>query len=88
MTAIPLTRRDFLKSAAIVAVAVALPSQASAKTAKSVPNIILLMADDLGFGDVGFNGNKEIKTPHLDQMAADGMRFTRFYSVEIGRAHV
>jgi arylsulfatase A-like enzyme len=45
------------------------------------PNIILLMADDLGFDDVGFNGNTVVKTPHLDGLAADGIRFTRFYSV-------
>ncbi len=44
------------------------------------PNVILLMADDLGWGDVGFNGNEVIRTPHLDAMAASGMRFTRFYA--------
>lgn len=44
------------------------------------PNIILLMADDLGWGDTGYNGNKVIKTPHLDQMAKDGIQFNRFYS--------
>jgi len=44
------------------------------------PNIILMMADDLGWGDVGFNGNKIIQTPHLDAMAAAGLRFTRFYA--------
>jgi arylsulfatase A-like enzyme len=45
------------------------------------PNFVFLMADDLGFGDVGFNGNMLVRTPHMDQMAADGLRFTRFYSV-------
>ena len=44
------------------------------------PNIILLMADDLGWGDVGFNGNKTIKTPHLDAMAKNGLKFNRFYA--------
>jgi arylsulfatase A-like enzyme len=38
------------------------------------------MADDLGFGDTGFNGNSIIKTPNLDAMAKSGLRFTRFYS--------
>ncbi len=44
------------------------------------PNIILTMCDDLGYGDVGFNGNTVIKTPHLDAMAMSGARFTRFYA--------
>ena len=44
------------------------------------PNIILALADDLGWGDPGFNGNKVIQTPHLDEMAKAGLRFERFYS--------
>ncbi|MCX6854153.1 MAG: sulfatase-like hydrolase/transferase [Verrucomicrobia bacterium] len=44
------------------------------------PNILLIMADDLGWGDVGFNGNKVIQTPQLDAMAKNGMKLTRFYT--------
>ena len=44
------------------------------------PNIILIMADDLGYGDVGFNGNSIIKTPHMDALAHDGLIFTNFYA--------
>lgn len=44
------------------------------------PNIILILADDLGYGDVGFNGGVKILTPTLDQMAAEGVVFTRHYS--------
>ncbi len=44
------------------------------------PNIILMMADDLGWGDVGFNGGSQIRTPHLDAMAAAGLKFNRFYA--------
>jgi len=44
------------------------------------PNIIICLADDLGWGSVGYNGAKVIKTPHLDKMAAEGARFDRFYS--------
>jgi arylsulfatase A-like enzyme len=43
------------------------------------PNIILIVADDLGYGDVGFNGSTQIRTPHLDQLAGEGMRFTQGY---------
>ncbi|MEM7313937.1 MAG: sulfatase-like hydrolase/transferase [Planctomycetota bacterium] len=44
------------------------------------PNVVLLMSDDQGWGDVGFNGNKKLHTPHLDAMAAAGIRFDRFYA--------
>ena len=44
------------------------------------PNIILIMADDQGWGDVGYNGHPHLKTPHLDAMAQNGAVFTRFYS--------
>ncbi len=44
------------------------------------PNFIWIMADDLGFGDLGSYGQKVIATPHLDRLAKDGMRFTHFYA--------
>lgn len=48
--------------------------------APKTPNIILIVADDLGYGDLGCYGQKKIKTPHLDQLAAAGTRFTSFYA--------
>lgn len=46
---------------------------------KKHPNIIMVFVDNLGYGDVGCFGSKIHRTPHLDQMAAQGMRFTSFY---------
>ena len=45
----------------------------------SRPNIVLIFADDLGYADVGCFGAKDIRTPHIDRLAADGTRFTSFY---------
>jgi len=44
------------------------------------PNIVLVMADDQGWGDTGYNGHPELKTPNLDAMAAAGLRLDRFYT--------
>ena len=44
------------------------------------PNIIWIMVDDLGYGDLGCYGQKQVRTPHLDRLAAEGLRFTDFYS--------
>lgn len=49
-------------------------------TPVSKPNIVLIMADDLGYGSLGCYGNKEINTPNIDRLAADGMRFVDFHS--------
>ena len=44
------------------------------------PNIVFIMVDDLGYGDLGSYGQQKIATPHLDRMAEEGMRFTQFYA--------
>jgi hypothetical protein len=59
--------------------ALASPLTAFAQTDEK-PNIIFILADDLGYGDVGCYGAKGFKTPNLDRMAAEGTRFTSFYT--------
>lgn len=44
------------------------------------PNVVVVLADDLGYGELGCYGQEKIRTPHVDRMAAEGVRFTRFYS--------
>ncbi|MDR0713327.1 MAG: arylsulfatase [Bacteroidales bacterium] len=51
-----------------------------AKSAGSPPNIILIVADDLGYGDLGCYGQQYIKTPHIDRLAKEGMLFTQYYA--------
>ena len=46
----------------------------------TLPNIVFILADDLGYGDPGCYGCADILTPHLDQLAAEGVRFTDFYA--------
>ena len=51
----------------------------SARAAGRTPNIILILADDLGYADLGCFGARDIRTPHLDRLARQGTRFTHFY---------
>ena len=83
------TRRSFLKAASITAAGLGFSSVGCVlsqtvlrgKSLKgSRPNIVLVMADDQGWGQVGYNGHPHLKTPNLDTMAAAGIRFNRFYA--------
>jgi arylsulfatase A-like enzyme len=70
------------KKTLLAFILIALISIKCAETEKPTknPNVILIMCDDLGWGDVGFNGNEIIKTPNLDRLAKSGIILNRFYS--------
>jgi len=78
-------RRDFLKAAGWSAASLAGlgalgTDRARAATMGKRPNVVFILADDLGYADVGCYGQKRIRTPNIDKLAAEGMRFTQFYS--------
>src|SRR6059058_2190334 len=53
---------------------------ARATGAEKKPNIVLILADDLGPGEVGYNGQEKIRTPNIDRLAREGKRFTNAYA--------
>ena len=65
---------------AIIFAAASLLTASAQKKEPSPPNIIFILADDLGWQDCGFTGAKFFETPHLDKFASEGMNFTRAYS--------
>ncbi|TWT73223.1 sulfatase family protein [Allorhodopirellula solitaria] len=65
---------------AILCLSTNLQSSAAEQTQSALPNIVLCMADDQGWGDVGYYGKSVAKTPVLDEMASEGLRLDRFYS--------
>jgi arylsulfatase A len=71
--------KTFVLALAVVA-AVGTGGQLLAESPKPRPNVIYLLADDLGYGDLGSYGQKRIRTPRLDAMAKEGMRFTQHYA--------
>jgi len=75
------TRRSFLKVLGAGMASMAIPSVMSAgRKTQSKPNFVIIFTDDQGYQDVGCFGSPSIRTPNLDLMAAEGMRFTDFYS--------
>lgn len=75
------TRRDFLKVIGLGAAAMAMPRWLNAaKSSTNKPNIIFLMADDMGYGDLGCYGATQIPTPNIDRLAKEGVRFTDAHS--------
>ena len=79
MSGYDLTRRDLLKAVGLSAASLALsPGAGFAKKSTDKPNIVFILADDLGFKDVGYHGGK-IKTPNIDKLASEGVRLEQFY---------
>ena len=70
----------FVIAYAIVFIFGCQPAEKQEKEQIKYPNIILIMSDDQGWGDVGYNGHPHLKTPHLDEMASNGAQFNRFYA--------
>ncbi len=83
MTSRDVSRRDFLSVAALGATAslVGCGAEGMRRTAAPVrrPNVVVILADDLGYADLGFQGCKDIPTPHLDRLAGESVRFTDGY---------
>ncbi len=79
-----MNRRDFLKAIGLGAAALGVRrislGAAAGGSSGGRPNVVLCMTDDQGWGDVGYNGHKHLKTPVLDEMARSGLRFDRFYA--------
>ena len=76
-----LNRRDFIKYVLTGTTCLKLPAtlcRAARRNPK--PNIVLIMADDLGYGDPGCYGNATNRTPHIDALAAEGLKFTDFHA--------
>lgn len=59
------------------------PVGAAESSAATKPNVVLIFIDDMGYGDIGPFGNTKIKTPHLDKLAVEGMKFTSFYATPV-----
>lgn len=74
-----LNRRNFIKLMGAGAAAMTIPGL-GCSTAGRLPNIVFIMADDMGYGDVGAFGQTKIRTPHIDQLATEGMKLTDFYA--------
>jgi len=76
------TRRDFLRGLGTGALAMSLPTfrRAEAQQAGGKPNIVVILVDDLGYGDLSSYGATDLKSPHIDRLIASGMRFDRFYA--------
>jgi Sulfatase len=75
----PMRRRHFLASMMASSI-----GGMAAEAAR--PNVVVILVDDMGWGDVSMNGCPDIRTPNIDSIARDGVRFTRFYASSLPAA--
>src|SRR5262245_51139824 len=75
----PVTGFSLLPAWPIALLALAAPPAAAADPPARPPSVVIVFADDAGYGDLGCYGNTDIRTPNLDRMAAEGVRHTDFY---------
>jgi len=79
-----ITRREFVKNLGLSAAALTLTGCTSVTARRSAskarPNIVYILADDLGYAEVGCYGQKKIRTPNIDKLATEGMKFAQHYS--------
>jgi len=82
MSSLGNTRRDFIKATGLGAAAMAMQGWMAPgeKASRRRPNIVMIMADDLGYGDLSSYGAEDLKTPHIDNLVAAGMQFDNFYA--------
>jgi len=74
-----LTRRDFLRTVCAGALVTAVPLPGQAAQQDERPNVVVILTDDQGWGDLSIHGNTNIKTPNVDSLARDGALFDRFF---------
>jgi len=76
----PATARAHRAIAALLAAWLLAACSDSGSNTPAAPNVLFILADDLGYGDLGSYGNAEIATPNLDRLAAEGVKLTQFYA--------
>ncbi len=82
MQGLSMTRRNFLKAIGAGAATLAMPASKAAqkRSSEQKPNILMILVDDLGYGDLSGYGAEDMQTPNIDKLIASGMRFDNFYA--------
>jgi hypothetical protein len=70
----------FVLALTLSACAPTAPTEPTSATKADRPNVLVILTDDQGYGDVGANGNDQVRTPHLDALAAESVRMSDFHA--------